>query len=321
MKLFHFLLMAKEHVKAPRKEVDAEATIIEKYKSTMRQLIIAAFLIGQFPSISSAQVNPKIAAQCKDARDFQGCVKAFSAPASSQVDDPLNPLRNAMKQVAERLSMGTSLRDSTITFQPVIDQLAIVETKYPDALAVKEARKSSSMFNVLQSAWDTRIKVGRNLYGQIFYNCKALKLSAELFESVSGKSINWDYRKGVFGSDSCQVPQDQLPESYMYRIIVSTLRDGSVSQEDIDKKAQELKMANEKWKNEQRLRALEPWDRYLEENPSIKAWVIKNPKLAEQKRKEWSEKNPQEPIQQKSNIWNNDSWQWKLQNKLDFYVD
>ena len=107
----------------------------------------------------------------------------------------------------------------------------------------------------------------------------------------------------------------------MYRIIVSTLRDGSVSQEDIDKKAQELKMANEKWKNEQRLRALEPWDRYLEENPSIKAWVIKNPKLAEQKRKEWSEKNPQEPMQQNSSIWDNDSWQWKLQNKIDFYGD
>ena len=321
MQLFHFLLMAKEHVKALRKEVNAEASIIAKYKSTIRQLIIVFFLVGQLPSVSSAQVNPKIAAQCKDARDFLGCVKAFSAPASSQVDDPLSPLRNAMKQVAERLSMGTSLRDSTITFQPVIDQLAIVETKYSDAFAVKEARKSSSMFNVLQSAWDTRIKVASNLYGQIFYNCKALKLSAEVFESVSGKSINWDYRKGIFGSDSCQVPQDQLPESYMYRIIVSTLRDGSVSQEDIDKKAQEAKVANEKWKNEQRLRALEPWDRYLEENPNIKAWVIKNPKLADQKRREWSEKNPQEPMQQKSNIWNNDSWQWQLIKRIDIPID
>ena len=313
--------MTDEHVKALWNAVKAEPSMTTKLQLPMRQFIIAVFLVGQFPSISSAQVNQKIAAQCKDARDFQGCVKAFSVPASSQVDDPLNPLRNAMKQVAERLSMGTSLRDSTITFQPVIDQLAIVETKYPDTLAVKEARKSSSMFNVLQSAWDTRIKVGRNLYGQIFYNCKALKLSAELFESVSGKSINWDYRKGVFGSDSCQVPQDQLPESYMYRIIVSTLRDGSVSQEDIDKKAKELKIANDKWKNEQRLRALEPWDRYLEENPSIKAWVIKNPKLAEQKRKEWSEKNPQEPMQQKSNIWNNDSWQWELIKRLDIPSD
>ena len=313
--------MAKEHVKALRKEVNAEASIIAKYKSTIRQLIIFSFIVSQFPVVCLAQVNPKIAAQCKDARDFLGCVKAFSAPASSQVDDPLSPLRNAMKQVAERLSMGTSLRDSTITFQPVIDQLAIVETKYSDAFAVKEARKSSSMFNVLQSAWDTRIKVARNLYGQIFYNCKALKLSAEVFESVSGKSINWDYRKGIFGSDSCQVPQDQLPESYMYRIIVSTLRDGSVSQEDIDKKAQEAKVANEKWKNEQRLRALEPWDRYLEENPNIKAWVIKNPKLADQKRREWSEKNPQEPMQQKSNIWNNDSWQWQLIKRIDIPID
>jgi hypothetical protein len=316
--------MAKEHMKALRKEVNAEASMLAKYKSITRQLIISGFIVSQFPAVCLAQVNPKIAAQCKDARDFLGCVKAFSAPASSQVDDPLNPLRNAMKQVAERLNMGTSLRDSTITFQPVIDQLAIVETKYPDALAVKEAKKSSSMFSALQSAWDTRIKVGRDFGGTgiKIYNCKALKLSADYFDSVSGgQSINWNYNTSFLFGDTCKVTQDQLPESYMYRIIVSTLREGSVSQEDIDKKAQEAKVANEKWKNEQRLRALEPWDRYLEENPNIKAWVIKNPKLADQKRREWSEKNPQEPMQQKSNIWNNDSWQWQLIKRIDIPSD
>ena len=37
---------------------------------------------------------------------------------------------------------------------------------------------------------------------------------------------------------------------------------------------------------ERKLCALEPWTRYLEENPSMKAWATANPALAEQKKKE-----------------------------------
>ena len=43
-----------------------------------------------------AQVDPKVAEQCKDARDFLGCVKAFTTPAA-QPEDGLTALRNAMK--------------------------------------------------------------------------------------------------------------------------------------------------------------------------------------------------------------------------------
>ena len=89
-----------------------------------------------------AQVDPKVAEQCKDARDFLGCVKAFITSAA-QPDDGLTALRNAMKQVASRLAVGTSLRDSTDTFRPVVDQLALVESQFPDSLAVKNARLAS----------------------------------------------------------------------------------------------------------------------------------------------------------------------------------
>ena len=32
---------------------------------------------------AAAELDPKIVKQCKDARDFQGCVKAFNNPAST----------------------------------------------------------------------------------------------------------------------------------------------------------------------------------------------------------------------------------------------
>jgi hypothetical protein len=63
----------------------------------MKRLLFLALMLSALPL--QAQVDPKVAAQCKDARDFLGCVKAFSVPAAAP-DDGLQALRNAMKQVA-----------------------------------------------------------------------------------------------------------------------------------------------------------------------------------------------------------------------------
>ena len=123
----------------------------------MKRLFLVALpaLLASTPVL--AQVDPKIAAQCKDARDFVGCVKAFTTPAAPSTDN-LTALRNAMKQVAGRLSAGTSLRDSTNTFQPVIDELAVVESQYPDNFNVIQARRASGLFDILQTAWGVQIK-------------------------------------------------------------------------------------------------------------------------------------------------------------------
>lgn len=234
-----------------------------------------------------AQVDPEIAKQCKDARDFQGCVKAFTTPATANETDQLTPLRNAMKQVAARLRAGTSLRDSSMTFQPVVDQLAIVEGSNADSLAVKNARLASNLFNSLQTAWDARIRATQTVYGEKFYNCKILKTTVDLFNSTYGSSVvSWEYKKGLFGIDLCRVPYGQLPEDYMRPIINRVLEEGAISPQEIaarEKAEKERRAAIEK---ERRLCALEPWTRYLEENPGMKAWATANPSLAEQKKKE-----------------------------------
>ena len=164
----------------------------------MKRLLLLAQIVTA--GNAYAQVDPKVAEQCKDARDFLGCVKAFTTPAA-QAEDGLTALRNAMKQVASRLAVGTSLRDSTETFRPVVDQLAIVESQYPNSLAVRKARLASDLFDALQIAWDARIKVENyelNKYGgDKVFNCEALKLSADNFDGAYGSSvINWSYTKG-----------------------------------------------------------------------------------------------------------------------------
>ena len=52
-------------------------------------------------------------------------------------------LKDAMKQVSARLNAGTSLRDSTISFQPVIDALALAEDLHSDSYTVKNTRKAA----------------------------------------------------------------------------------------------------------------------------------------------------------------------------------
>lgn len=256
----------------------------------MKRLLFLALVLTA--GSSYAQVDPKVAEQCKDARDFLGCVKAFTTPAA-QPDDGLTALRNAMKQVASRLAAGTSLQDSTETFRPVIDELAIVESQYPDSLAVKKARFASELFDVLQTAWNARIQArlyGLDEYyysGEKYYNCKALKTSADMFDYVYGRSIiNWNYKKGLLGH-TCRVRDGSLPEVYMRPVVNRVLREGSISPAEIaaQKKAETERQA--KAKREKELCALGPWNRYLEENPGIKEWAKANPGPAEAKKKKF----------------------------------
>jgi hypothetical protein len=242
-----------------------------------RFLAAAAAVLVSAPAFAAP--SPEVAAKCKDARDFQGCVKAFTTAAPAN-DDALTPLRNAMKQVAARLRSGTSLRDSSEVFRPVVDQLAIVEGQYPDQLAVQKARLASRMFDALQLAWDTRIKVksyGLEQYGMDAYNCKALKLTVENYNAISGAPyVSWDYKKGLFGMDLCRVSSTELPEFYIMRNVVNILDEGAVSPVEIvaQKKAKEELEA--KAARERELCAMGPWNRYLEENPGVKKWAAAN---------------------------------------------
>jgi hypothetical protein len=148
--------------------------------------------------------------------------------ANKEKEEKLTNLQNAMKQVAARLDAGTSLRDSTISFQPVIDALALAEDSHPETYEVKNARKAAALFDVLQMAWDTRIKAYNREWSEYSehktYNCEALKLSADSFNRVYGSTIiPWEYKKGLFGIKACQVPYGSLPEDFMRPIIRNLL--------------------------------------------------------------------------------------------------
>ena len=76
----------------------------------MKQLLIPLAFGLLFTTAALAQVDAEVADQCKDARGFYGCVRAFTAPPQSRAD--LGPLGGAMGQMAAGLIAGPSFRSS-----------------------------------------------------------------------------------------------------------------------------------------------------------------------------------------------------------------
>ena len=74
----------------------------------MKQLLHLLALGLLVPSAALDQVYAEVAAQCRDARDFYGCVRAFTTPVWRS--DEIDPFDGMMGQVAAGLISGPSYR-------------------------------------------------------------------------------------------------------------------------------------------------------------------------------------------------------------------
>ena len=98
----------------------------------MKQLLIPIAFGLLFPTAALAQVDAEVAAQCKDARDFYCCVRAFTANPQSRAD--LGPLGGAMGLMAAGLISGPSFRSSPTNVQPSVIPVDLVEGILRDVL-------------------------------------------------------------------------------------------------------------------------------------------------------------------------------------------
>lgn len=249
-----------------------------------------------------AEISPEVKATCMEAKDFVGCVQALSGGVKIKSDDGLGALRGAMKQVAGRLDSGTSLRDSTLTFQPVIDQLAIVQEDYPDALAVKSASKASDLFDILQMAWQRRIdSLMTHGNGSVSYSCLPTGIGIKAFNGYFGSTVVEGYsvilkkksdltKGGFLGVNRCKGPTSKHNERALIRIVIGVLREGAVDPEAIEKyeadRAEKYRLAN-----------MSAWERHLDKNPGMKQWAAANPAMAATEQAKFNNKNPQKEVQ------------------------
>ena len=70
-------------------------------------------------------MDAEVAAQCKDARDFYGCVRAFTTPAQRSND--IDPLAGVMGQVAAGLISRPDLPQRTNKFSRGMNPAGLVE--------------------------------------------------------------------------------------------------------------------------------------------------------------------------------------------------
>ena len=91
----------------------------------MKQLLHLLAFGLLVPSTAFAQVNAEVAAQCKDARDFYGCVRAFTTPVRRSDDTP--PFDGVMGQVAAGLISGPGYRNAPTAFPRDMNPAGVVE--------------------------------------------------------------------------------------------------------------------------------------------------------------------------------------------------
>ncbi|MCB4398952.1 hypothetical protein FZX13_03085 [Synechococcus sp. MU1625] len=91
----------------------------------MKKLFLPLAFGLLLPTAAIAQVAPEVADQCKEARDFYGCVRAFTTPPQSRADRV--PLTGVMQPVATALFSGPNLRNSGSNFSPGVIPADLVE--------------------------------------------------------------------------------------------------------------------------------------------------------------------------------------------------
>ena len=197
---------------------------------------------------------------------------------ASPASDELSKLRSAMKQVASRLASGTSLRDSSLVFQPVIDTHAVVPPEKHNSLAYQAAEMAIDLFDDTQAIWQARISgITCTSYGcsQLASACDGYNARVQLAAVKTGNpnAFAWRYKTG--GWFGCRFSSN--PEVPVYRYTIGVLRNGATDPQEIADYTAKLSEAK-------RLAALGPWQRFLERNPGMAAWAKANPTLAETKR-------------------------------------
>lgn len=163
-----------------------------------------------------------------------------------------------MRQVSARIRSGFSLRDSTLFFQPVTDQLALVSGSHPDSLAVKNASKASELFNITQSSWQARINsLNVGYAGIVTYSCEPTKRGVQRFNETAGtETVTHSVKGGIFGITlGCNESVGLGHEAMMLLYIAGLLDSGSISPEEIaarekaetERKAKEARALGNLW--------------------------------------------------------------------------
>ena len=250
------------------------------FKQLLTACVLSCSLVS--PALAGAHEN------CLQAADYAGCMQVNTHGIPVAESDALSKLRAAMKQVANRLTSGTSLNNALLTFQPVIDAHAVVPLAQQDSEAYRSATLAIRLFDMTRENWYDRIQYTSSYDGHAWVHrkvCEHFTNQVAAFNRAVGSDvIKFTYK--VKGLLSVCHRTSARPETLMYNYTIKVLKDGAIDPKVLAAQQAEVKRLAE-------LAAMEAWERHLATRPGLKAWADANPALAEQKRNEWNSRNPQ----------------------------
>ena len=91
----------------------------------MKQILVLLAFGLLVPAAALAQLDSEVAAQCKDARDFYGCVRNFTTPVRRS--DDTAAFDGVMGQVAAGLIAGQGYRNAPTSFPRGMNPAGLVE--------------------------------------------------------------------------------------------------------------------------------------------------------------------------------------------------
>ena len=237
---------------------------------------------------ASAQVDPKVHKKCLLAADYKGCVQVMigGADAAPVQAGSIAKLKEAMRLLPDRLQ-NTNLRDFTSNTQMFSDAVTMAsdgdaKNEYEKEF-LSEARAIKGMVEALQAYWSARIFDGtyHGSSGYRSYRCYVLRPRLDTFNSLAGQKYSVLYNGTetntfLLGKTETCYPQEADMSASIIRRVNEALVDPDVRKAEIEKRRRELELAR-----------MAPWDRHLEENPQLKAWVKANPAQAQKAREKF----------------------------------
>ena len=247
-------------------------------------------------------VEDAVHQKCLQAADYKGCIEVMGGAAASTIS-PIQGLVDELKVLSSRLESVSlsSLSERAIEFR---DALSLVDssslnTDY-EISTYQGARNVDNMISALASAWQSRIydatKFTSGTYTRSkYYLCRYLKLGVAKFNYAAPAPYHVVYNgrqesnwlAGVM--EKCSPQEWQMVDSIQQYIAELTIDPEVKARQIAEEKRREARQIAEE-KRRQELCQLEPWDRYLEENPGMKDWVLANPSLAEQRKQKFLQK-------------------------------